>query len=262
MNDSERIVLDFYDAFSRLDVERMLGYFTDGGIYEDRSVAIHPQGQEPLRAVFERFHRELARVFSIQPLKAASKDGLVFTERLDHFDLPPRHLAVPVASVIEVENGKIRHLREYWDRAASGLPFAAERLVLDFYEAWSRLDVDELLPYFAEDAVWHNIPSIPVTGQREIRFLLGWMFEDWGPEAKVRFDVSHITSRGSVVFTERVDNVDSQGRSLALPVTGVFEVEDGKIKQWRDYYDRQMYGEGMPQHTPFPVDRFMALREG
>jgi limonene-1,2-epoxide hydrolase len=25
-----------------------------------------------------------------------------------------------------------------------------------------------------------------------------------------------------------------------LPVTGVFELEDGRIKAWRDYFDMQM----------------------
>jgi len=44
-----------------------------------------------------------------------------------------------------------------------------------------------------------------------------------------------------VVFTERVDHFTVAGKEVALPVAGVFEVRDGKIASWRDYFDMGSY---------------------
>ena len=54
-------------------------------------------------------------------------------------------------------------------------------------------------------------------------------------------DVLAIASRGNVVFTERVDHLTVAGKEVALPVAGVFEVRDGKIAAWRDYFDMGSY---------------------
>lgn len=31
------------------------------------------------------------------------------------------------------------------------------------------------------------------------------------------------------------------GKAVKLPVTGVFELDGGRIKAWRDYFDMQMF---------------------
>jgi len=49
-----------------------------------------------------------------------------------------------------------------------------------------------------------------------------------------------VASRGDVVLTERVRFVVG-GKEIALPVAGVFEVRDGKIAAWRDYFDMASY---------------------
>jgi len=38
-------------------------------------------------------------------------------------------------------------------------------------------------------------------------------------------------------MTERVDVFKLPNKSFELPVMGTFEVSDGKIKAWRDYFD-------------------------
>ena len=43
--------------------------------------------------------------------------------------------------------------------------------------------------------------------------------------------------RGNLVFTERVDRFTMGGRKIDLPVAGVFEIRNGKIAAWRDYFD-------------------------
>jgi limonene-1,2-epoxide hydrolase len=39
------------------------------------------------------------------------------------------------------------------------------------------------------------------------------------------------------VFTERTDGFVMGDKSVDLPVAGVFEINDGKIAKWRDYFD-------------------------
>ena len=45
------------------------------------------------------------------------------------------------------------------------------------------------------------------------------------------------------MLTERTDNVLGEGGTLlmATKTMGIFEVEDGRIIAWRDYYDTATY---------------------
>jgi limonene-1,2-epoxide hydrolase len=113
-----------------------------------------------------------------------------------------------------------------------------EATVRDFCDAFARRDVDELLGYFAEDAVYHNIPFGPVQGHDAIRATLE-TFVPGSPE--IEFEMVNIASDGPVVHTERVDRMTFGGNPVELPVAGVFEVRDGKIHAWRDYFDLQMF---------------------
>ena len=47
--------------------------------------------------------------------------------------------------------------------------------------------------------------------------------------------------RGDVVVAERLDRTKLGDKSVDLPCTGVFELENGKIKVWRDYFDLATY---------------------
>lgn len=42
---------------------------------------------------------------------------------------------------------------------------------------------------------------------------------------------------GNAVLTERVDRFVINGKEVALPVMGIFELANGKITSWRDYFD-------------------------
>jgi limonene-1,2-epoxide hydrolase len=119
--------------------------------------------------------------------------------------------------------------------AASG----AEAVVRRFCAAFSRCDVDELLGYFAEDAVYHNIPIAPVQGRAAIEATLR-QFVD--PQGEAEFEIRSLAARGDTVLTERVDRFKLRGKQVALPVMGAFEVgRDGKIRAWRDYFDLQQF---------------------
>ncbi|HKN13681.1 MAG TPA: limonene-1,2-epoxide hydrolase family protein [Candidatus Binatus sp.] len=119
----------------------------------------------------------------------------------------------------------------------------AEKVVTEFCNAWPRKNVDELLGFFTDDAVYHNIPVEPAKGKEAIRGVINMFL----PMAKsVQFKVLKSASAGNVVFNERVDIFDlGNGKTISLPVAGVFEVTGTKISAWRDYFDMAMYTKQM-----------------
>ena len=115
---------------------------------------------------------------------------------------------------------------------------ANEDVVRAFCDAFGRRDVEEILSFFTDDAVYHNIPMAPARGRDAIRTTLE-TFVPGSPE--IEFVVLHMASAGPVVFTERVDKMTFGGNRVELPVAGVFEVDGGRIAAWRDYFDLQQF---------------------
>lgn len=106
--------------------------------------------------------------------------------------------------------------------------------VTEFCAAWSRLDLDELADFFVEDAIYHNIPIEPVVGRDAIRATIEGFTTGID---RVEFEVVHAAAIGDVVLTERIDRFLAPGREVVLPVMGTFEIRDGHIAAWRDYFD-------------------------
>ena len=103
-----------------------------------------------------------------------------------------------------------------------------EKMVTDFCVAWSRLNVDEILGYLSEDCFYHNIPMEPCVGHAAIRAFAEPMLK--GTDS-AEFEILHTTSSGNVVMNERVDRFVMGSKKIELPVTGVFEIENGKNRQ-------------------------------
>jgi limonene-1,2-epoxide hydrolase len=109
-----------------------------------------------------------------------------------------------------------------------------QEIVTRVCEAWKRGDIKEVMSFFAADAVYHNIPVAPVKGAGAIReAFLGFA----NLMDSIEIEILHVAANGNVVFTERIDHFRWKGKTLALPVAGVFEVRDGKITAMRDYFD-------------------------
>jgi limonene-1,2-epoxide hydrolase len=106
-------------------------------------------------------------------------------------------------------------------------------VVLAFIDAWNNRDWDAIEAAFTEDVVYHNIPMEPMVGKAAAVAGIRQM----QPES-VDWQVLNIAAAGDAVLTERVDNfVMAGGKSISVPVMGTMEIEDGKIKAWRDYFD-------------------------
>jgi limonene-1,2-epoxide hydrolase len=117
-----------------------------------------------------------------------------------------------------------------------------ERTIREFIEAWSRLDPAELAGYFADDGVYHNMPTGPVAGRTKVEEFIRGFTASW---TETRWELLNIVSSGGVVIAERLDRTRAGEKSVDLPCVGVFELEAGKIKVWRDYFDLATYAKGM-----------------
>ena len=96
----------------------------------------------------------------------------------------------------------------------------------------------ELAAFFTDDAVYQNIPLEPVAGRDAIADNIDSFVRPGPPGIEsIDFRVMNIAANGPVVMTERVDVFRLPDKSFELPVMGTFEVSDGKIKAWRDYFD-------------------------
>jgi limonene-1,2-epoxide hydrolase len=122
------------------------------------------------------------------------------------------------------------------------MPTDAEKVVTEFCNAWPRKNVEELLAFFSDDAVYHNIPMEPARGKAAIKAVINSFL----PMSKsIEFKILHTTAASNVVMNERIDIFDTGSKKISLPVAGVFEVNNGKISAWRDYFDMAMYTKQM-----------------
>jgi limonene-1,2-epoxide hydrolase len=117
-----------------------------------------------------------------------------------------------------------------------------EKVIREFIEAWSRLDPEELGSYFTEDGVYHNMPTGPVGGRENVKKMIAGFIGSW---TETQWDILHLVSAGDVVIAERLDRTKAGEKAVDLPCAGVFEMENGKIKVWRDYFDLGTYAKGM-----------------
>lgn len=92
--------------------------------------------------------------------------------------------------------------------------------------------------YFTPKTRYLNVGMSDTTGIEEtLAFIAG--FEMSTGASSLRVDMLAIAESGNMVLTERIDHLcDGDGNAvMSLAVMGAFEVTDGKITGWRDYFD-------------------------
>jgi limonene-1,2-epoxide hydrolase len=113
-----------------------------------------------------------------------------------------------------------------------------------FLRAAAARDYDTALPLLADDVEYQNMMLPPVHGHAQVRETLeGLLALCTASEWVVHREVA----QGGLVMNERTDRFEMGGSWTDLPVAGVFEVRDGRITLWRDYFDLQTVMAAMPQ---------------
>ena len=115
-----------------------------------------------------------------------------------------------------------------------------ERIVLDFVHAayGERMDVDAMTALMADDFVWQlNVPLSPViTGRDAARAELE-RHNQMSTGMVEGSEIRTVASNDDNVIVERVDLNTVFGKRTTFHVAAIFEVRDGAITCWREYWD-------------------------
>jgi limonene-1,2-epoxide hydrolase len=107
-------------------------------------------------------------------------------------------------------------------------------LVEAFFAALRAGDIERALGLMSDDVIYQNVPFPAANGKAAVRRALvgfGRVFNAFDVKIK------NIAARDGVVLTERVDLLSGPYADLEIWVCGTFEVKDGRITLWRDYFD-------------------------
>jgi limonene-1,2-epoxide hydrolase len=115
-------------------------------------------------------------------------------------------------------------------------------IVDEFIRAYVRRDADAALELVTDDFVFEHVPMPESTvgrGKEQLRERIAGAI---AAAERVDWKILHQVDGGDVVMNERVDDFYFPEGMFAQThtstrVVGVFELRDGKIAAWRDYYD-------------------------
>lgn len=115
-----------------------------------------------------------------------------------------------------------------------------EKLVLDFVHAayGQSMDIDAMTALMAEDFVWQlHVPLSPVVRGRDAARAELEKHKNLSTGMIEGSEIRTIVSDGDTVVVERVDVNAMNGVAVTFHVTALFEVRDGAITHWREYWD-------------------------
>lgn len=120
------------------------------------------------------------------------------------------------------------------EATSSSAELTPVQTVQAFLAALERMDGEAALAMLDENAVYQNVPLPPDRGLKKIERTLRGM-QRFVSQFEVR--MHHIAGTDGVVLTERTDILKGPWLDMSFWVCGTFEVRDGKITLWRDYFD-------------------------
>jgi limonene-1,2-epoxide hydrolase len=107
-------------------------------------------------------------------------------------------------------------------------------VVQQFCAAFAAKDVDTIGRLLADDVVYHNVGMEPAVGKdASLASIQGFL----DMSESLEFDIHRLAADGDTVLTERTDTFVMNGLKAPVPVMGTFDLRDGKIVAWRDYFD-------------------------
>ncbi|HKA03616.1 MAG TPA: limonene-1,2-epoxide hydrolase family protein [Acidimicrobiales bacterium] len=119
--------------------------------------------------------------------------------------------------------------------------------VTAFIQALTSGDVETARSLCHEDLVFENVPLEPRRQQGRDAILAG-LGNLVALCTRVEWEVPHQMESGASVANERIDRFwFDDGIAAEVPVMARWDVIDGRIALWRDYYDLSMWDRAFPQ---------------
>jgi len=136
----------------------------------------------------------------------------------------------------------LRVIQPITEDVMSSDPGNPTNVVKRYMDAMEKMDFDAGLAYVADDCEYINGPNPPARGPEGVRGELAPFF---APILENQFIIRRQAVAGNTVFIERLDRHRIKEGWFELPVTGVFEVKNGKIVYWREYFNLATVVDGM-----------------
>jgi limonene-1,2-epoxide hydrolase len=111
-----------------------------------------------------------------------------------------------------------------------------EETIRAYYAAWVRDDLEAVFALCTDDLVAVNVPIGPIHGKAAVREYFTKFSRGMSNK---RYDVEQIVVSGNVALVEGVENYTRGGHNVSLPYMSKFCFRDGRISEWRDYFDLQ-----------------------
>jgi limonene-1,2-epoxide hydrolase len=127
-----------------------------------------------------------------------------------------------------------RVTEEQVNQSAAG--FSPTLLVERFLDRLCAKDIEGATELLAVDVEYANVGLPTVHGRKRVRWVLQAALGRAGAGFEVY--VHTISANGSSVLTERTDVLKFGRLRLQFWVCGRFDVQDGQIVLWRDYFDQ------------------------
>lgn len=115
-----------------------------------------------------------------------------------------------------------------------------EKIVVDFIHAayGESMDIDAMTALMAEDFVWQlHVPLSPIVRGRDAARAELEKHNTLSTGMIEGSEIRTIVSDSDTVIVERVDVNAMNGVAVTFHVTALFEVRDGAITHWREYWD-------------------------
>lgn len=116
-----------------------------------------------------------------------------------------------------------------------------KQVVLDFYEAGARGDMDACFALVADDVTWTNIGSTKFSGtyigkQALAENLLGPLFGEL--KAGISSQIEQLTAEGDIVVAQTSGNAETRdGTPYNNTYCQVIRIRDGRIAAVKEYMD-------------------------
>jgi len=110
-----------------------------------------------------------------------------------------------------------------------------EETVNEFIARVLRLDLDAACELVSDNVEYDNVPIGKVEGPDGIRGVFATL-DGMGVDA-MEWIVHRQVANDTTVLNERTDKFGVSGKWASVDVAGIFEVRDGRITLWRDYFD-------------------------
>ncbi len=112
-------------------------------------------------------------------------------------------------------------------------------VVTALVQACELRDLDAVCALVTDDIEYDNVPIGKVFGPDGVRSVLSGGVT--AAASQVEWVVHRQVENGDTVMNERTDRFLVDGRWIEIPIAAVFEVRDGRVALWRDYFDLESY---------------------